>query len=205
MSSGRRRARAGAASFVALPTLFLATSFPATLIACSEPASPEDASIAEDAPSAADTGAPVQDADVPDAPVGDPATLRGTIHRTAENLALEPPPDGRGDVYVMLFTSNPAVTDPPAMRVVAQSLPDVDLSTPDATIEYELTGIPPRGEPYYVVAFLDDDENANAADPRPTIGDGVTMVGGGVPTTTIDTPTVHTFDIDLNFTLFFTP
>ncbi len=187
----------------------LAISLAAALGACGETPSPPDSGL--DAPSAIDAqtiDAPTIDAPREDAPrdamVGG-ATLRGTIMRsTSSTLPIDPPPDGRGDIYVLLFESNPAVMPAPPV-ILSAMIENVDLSAPTLSVDYELPGIVARAEPYHLVVFLDDNENTTFAAPRPDAGDTVTMDGGHVPMVVIDTDTVHTFDVDMNLVLFFTP
>lgn len=146
--------------------------------------------------------APVEDM----APVGG-ATLKGVISRSA-------PPDNsvggdaKGDIYIGLFDQSPlmgfGMVNPNAMVVARVIVPNSDLSAQGATISYTLEGVPPRQEPYYIVAFLDDNSSVNAADPSsaaPDKGDLValkSLIPPSFETVEIKTATEHTTNIDLS-------
>lgn len=160
-----------------------------------------DAAAVDAAP--VDTGLPPVDAPVapPDAP--GTASLVGVVTRSGTGAFEDPPPDGRGDLYLFVYENDPSRTSPAPVLVTSVVVRDVDLSTPERSVPYAMYGIPPRAEPYWIAAFLDDDGNASPSDPRPDVDDTAVMSGTSVPTTTIDTEGEHVFDVDLNFVLFF--
>lgn len=155
--------------------------------------------------------APVQDM-APDedmAPLGG-ATLKGVISRSA-------PPDtatggdAKGNIYIGLFDQSPimgfGMPNPNAMVVARVIVPNADLSAQGATINYTLEGVPPRNEPYYIVAFLDDNNSVNAADPStaaPDKGDLValkSLLPPSFDTVELKTATEHTMNVDLSAAL----
>ncbi|UJR81559.1 hypothetical protein [Sandaracinus amylolyticus] len=146
---------------------------------------------------AADSGAPlVEDAGTP--PEGE-GSLMGVVTRSAMPMA-----GGRGHLYIAIFDRDP-VLDRDGATVVANGLVmDADMSASGARIVYSVLGIPPRAEPYYVVAFLDDNGNADTSDPRragPDRGDLVSLMGLSSPQVTVSSATVVARDIDLNASL----
>jgi hypothetical protein len=187
----------------------------ASLAACgdggdprSDDAGPIDAPPAIDAPAQRDaptpSDAPPADTAALDAPVAG-ATLVGSVSRsTTDTVPVDPPPDGLGDLYLSVFETNPA-SGPPGPAVASQAIPGVDLSAPTLSVPFRLEGIPPRTEPYYVTAFLDDTGPADPSHPCPNAGDSVATEGFGVPTVVIDTEAEHTLDLDLDSVLIFTP
>ncbi len=55
------------------------------------------------------------------------------------------------------------------------------MTTPDAIVPYAIAHVPTRSEPYYVFAFLDDDDNASTLYPTPGSGDLVGYVSNPSP------------------------
>jgi hypothetical protein len=96
-------------------------------------------------------------------------TIRGAVIRSAEPAAGN---DGIGDIYVGLLAecAQDAATVGDAAVIM-----DADLSAPGATVMYEITSVPDGT--FYVVAFMDD--NGNAVDGNPDMGDIVTAEGLG--------------------------
>lgn len=143
------------------------------------------------------------------APVGG-ATLKGVISRSA-------PPDNsiggdaKGNIYIGLFDQSPimgfGMPNPNAMVVARVIVPNADLSAQGATINYTLEGVPPRNEPYYIVAFLDDNNSVNAADPStaaPDKGDLValkSLLPPSFATVDVKMATEYTMNIDLSSAL----
>ena len=127
-----------------------------------------------------------------------PATTTGTLHGDVTRTAM-PRADGIGDLFVAVFDRDPVTEMAEAQVVAAARLEDVDMSSADARIAYEVTGIPPRAEPYFVIAFLDD--NDNVTDPTmaaPDRGDLVTIEGFGAPSVTVSEPVRVDRDLVLN-------
>ena len=138
------------------------------------------------------------------------ATLVGRITRSAAPDAAAGG-DAKGTIYVGVFTESPVtgfgMANPNAMAVAREILPNADLSAQGASLPYRVTGIPPRQEPYYIVAFLDDNASVNANDPTtaaPDRGDLVSLkmlLPPTFPTVELKTPTEVSADIDLSAAL----
>ena len=110
----------------------------------------------------------------------------------------KPQNGGKGIVYVALFDRDP-VTDRTNAKVVGRVIvPDVDMTADTASVAYSIGGIPPRAEPYFVIAFLDDNHNAVTTNPGPDKGDLVSLDGIAAPKVTVAKPGKTTLDIPLN-------
>lgn len=160
-------------------TRFVSLLAALTLAACGSSTEPAvDAAVSGDAAESADAFT------APDAPIATTGTLHGDVTRTAMPRA-----DGIGDLFVAVFDRDPVSEMDAAEVVAAARLEDVDMASMDASIAYEVTGIPPRAEPYFVIAFLDD--NDNVTDPTmaaPDRGDLVSIEGFGAPSVTVSEP-----------------
>jgi len=91
-----------------------------------------------------------------------------------------------------------------ASRVAESILEATDFSTEGARYEYNIEGIPPRAEPYFVIAFLDDNGTVDTSTPSlagPDRGDLVSLDGFSSPQVTLSSPEVIMLDLDLNFSL----
>lgn len=126
-------------------------------------------------------------------------SLTGRITRSTE-----PKSGGKGGLFVAVFERNP-ITNRDNPGLVARTLiPDADMSAANASYTYTITDIPPRAEPYYITAFLDDNNTVNMNDPTkagPDRGDLVSLDGLNFPTVTVSQPGQQTFDIVLNIAL----
>lgn len=142
---------------------------------------PPDASSAADAPPAASGG-----------------TIGGTITRSAEPAA-----GGRGHLYVAVFDRDPVSMREEAVVVARTIVIDADMSDPAAAIAYEVGGVPPRAEAYYVTAFLDDNGTVGSdpATAGPDRGDLVALEGFASPSVVVDAERRVTLDLVLNFNL----
>jgi hypothetical protein len=107
---------------------------------------------------------------------GDPETsggglgsVRGAVIRTIEPAEGE---DGIGDLYVGLLAE---CAQDAASVGDGDQIVGADLSAPGATVMYEILNVPDGT--FYVVGFLDDDQNA--ADGMPDRDDIVTADGLG--------------------------
>ena len=132
-------------------------------------------------------------------PTSTDATLAGSITRSTAPRA-----GGRGSVYVALFDRDPVLMRDSAMRVAETIIEGADFSNSTARYEYEVSGIPPRPEPYFVIAFLDDNGTVDPSTPAlagPDRGDLVSLEGLSSPQVTIATPDRMSMDLDLNFSL----
>ncbi len=148
-----------------------------------------------------DSGATALDAGVLDAgsTPGAGGTLAGVVTRSAEPAA-----GGRGHLYIAVFTSDPVTDRTGAMNVARGIVEDVDMSAAGASIAYTVVGIPPRPEPYFVTAFLDDNGTVSATDPSnagPDRGDLVALEGFASPRVTVASEATATLDLVLNFNL----
>lgn len=161
---------------------------------------PDGASPALDA-GGTDAATPSTDAAAADggSTPGSGGTLVGVVTRTAEPAA-----GGRGHLYVAVFTSDPVTDRMGAMNVARGIVEDVDMSAAGASVAYTVVGIPPRPEPYFVTAFLDDNGTVSATDPSnagPDRGDLVALEGFASPRATVASETTVTLDLVLNFNL----
>lgn len=123
-------------------------------------------------------------------------TLVGNVTRSAEPAA-----GGVGHIYIGVFTADPVTDRDNAVPVVNVRVEDADMSSPNASIPYRLEGVPPRADPYFVTAFLDDNNNTMLPDAAPDRGDLVAIERLRAPQVTVATPTEVMFDIDLNINL----
>ena len=155
----------------------------------------------EDAPAlpTEDAPAPLTDAGSTDAPRPMGGSIFGGITRTAMPAA-----GGVGDLYIALFTSDPVISGGSAMPVANARIEGADMRAPDVRIPYEVNGIPPRAEPYFVVAFLDDNGTVDPTDPAgagPDRGDLVSLMGVGSVRVTVPDEGAVPLDLVLNFNL----
>ena len=184
------------------------------LLACGD-----DDRVVDDAPGMGDAGSdtdggvtPTPDAGpaddggtTPDAgPVADDAGseatggLAGDVTRSAMPRA-----GGVGDLYIAVFDRDPVLNRDSAVVIGRVIVEDADMAASDASIPYAVDGIPPRAEPYFVSAFLDDNMNAGT-DPGtagPDRGDLVSLMGLGSPSVTVSSPSTVAFDVVLNTNL----
>lgn len=109
---------------------------------------------------------------VPEHPAG-VAMVRGTVTRTVD---LAPDSDGRGTIVIGALSR----CDLSSELVGSVVLPDVDLSEPDARVPFTLDKLP--REQLSLVAFFDDNGDADPNQPRPGPGDLVygSVAGDGV-------------------------
>ncbi len=173
----------------ALAMLAALTALPA--LGCSADESTAGSGAAPDAA----TSAGNVDAAVP----GSVAKLAGSITRTAAPMG-----DGMGDVYVALFDRDPVAQMSQAQVVARQRLVGVNLAGAGASIAYELADITPRAADYYLVAFLDDNGNVDAAHPEqagPDKGDLVSLDGLAAPKVAVTSAADHAHPITLNSVL----
>ena len=102
-------------------------------------------------------------ADQGDMPAGEFGVLVGQVTRSAA-----PKNGGIGPVFIALFEKNPitASTSGSDPGLVAfQRIENVDFNPANTMVPYRLEGIPPRAEPYFVTAFLDDNMSADTSMP----------------------------------------
>lgn len=175
------------------------------LAACGGESAPVDVPDAEaggggggaDAQPSAPDAAPL---DSPDADVAlGGATLTGTITRSAQPAA-----GGIGNLYIAVFTLDPVSNADTTVNVANARIENADMSADDAMVTYTMLGVPPRAEPYYVTAFLDDNGTVDTTDPAnagPDRGDLVAIDGFASPQVSITSETTVTLDLDLNFNL----
>ena len=128
-------------------------------------------------------------ADLGDTGLAPAATLSGTVTR-----AVEPTGDGIGELFVGVFAESPMAG---GMEPVAMTTIDVDFSSADAQVDYHLSTLGPREEPYFVLAYLDD--NGSGVLTGLDSGDLVSMQSLGTAWT-ISMPEAedYTLDLELN-------
>jgi len=131
------------------------------------------------------------------APAGS-GSIEGNVTRSAMPAA-----GGRGDLYVAVFASDP-VTDRMARNIANARIDDVDMSATPVSVPYTVVGIPTRAEPYFITAFLDDNNTVDPTDPSragPDRGDLVALEGFSSIRVTVANDTPVSLNIDLNFNL----
>lgn len=191
------------------PTLFLFAPL-ALLVACggsdaqptTSPATdadaalpPSDAHSSDDSTPSADVGG---DAAAPTCTTGC-ATLAGKVMRVA---LTKPQNGGKGSVYVAVFDKDPVIDRAGAKLVGQTKIENCDMTADTASVPYTIAALPPRADPYFVVAFLDDNENAGGATPGPDKGDLVSLDGLAAPKVSLPTGgATVTLDISLNAVL----
>jgi len=124
--------------------------------------------------------------------------LEGVVTRTAEPRA-----GGIGHLYIAVFDRDPVTNRDSAVVVARTLIENADMSDDAAEIPYSVEEVPPRAEPYFVTAFLDDDGDAGM-DPEtagPDMGDLVVLEGLGSPQVTVSSAETVSFDIVLNTNL----
>jgi hypothetical protein len=113
---------------------------------------------------------------------GDPSTgVRGAVIRSVAPAAGQ---DGIGTLYVGLLVQCTADSE---QAGGATPVENADLSADGSQVLYEVTGV--AAGTYYIVAFLDDNLNADAANPYADNADLVTAEGfapGCVEVTVVD-------------------
>jgi hypothetical protein len=133
-----------------------------------------------------------------DSPCTTCAKLTGKVLRKP---LTKPQNGGKGDVYVAVFDHDP-VTDRASAKVVGQTIVhDTDMTADTAAVPYTIDGIPARSDPYFVIAFLDDNHTAKATAPGPDKGDLVSLDGLASPKVTLASATAVNLDLPLNTVL----
>jgi hypothetical protein len=152
------------------------------------------------ADAAVDTGADDTSVEPDAAPCSDAvcATLSGKVLRKP---LTKPQNGGKGNVYVAVFDKDPVVDRDNAKLVGQALIENVDMTDGAASVAYSVPGITPRPQPYFVVAFLDDNKNASPTTPGPDKGDLVSLEGIGAPKVTLSKPGTVSFDLSLNAVL----
>lgn len=151
------------------------------------------------------SGACGDDGAATDAPPGDmaspsgAASLAGSVTRSAMPTA-----GADGDVYIAVFDRDPVLDMANAVAVGSGFIEDADLSADGAMVPYAVDDIPVRAEPYFLIAFMDDNDNVDASDMAsagPDSGDLLSLRGLASVSVTLDSPGAHDLDIDLNSVL----
>lgn len=127
------------------------------------------------------------------------ASLMGSVTRSAMPTA-----GGDGDVYIAVFDRDPVLDMDSAVAVGSAFLEDADLSADGAAVPYTVMDLPVRAEPYFLIAFMDDNDNVDASDMAsagPDSGDLLSLRGLASLSVTLDAPGSHELDIDLNSVL----
>lgn len=149
------------------------------------------------APAAADAATPPVSSDA-GTPSGATATLTGKVKRVA---TTNPSAGGKGPIYVAVFDADPVTNRQNAHAVGNALIQDTDMTSATAAVDYTITNLPPRSQPYFVIAFLDDNKTATTANPAPDRGDLVSMDGFSAPKVTLATATSVTLDLNLTMAL----
>lgn len=126
------------------------------------------------------------------------ATLSGQVWRS-----VAPSAGGIGNLYIALFEVDPVTAQNPPAPIAQALIENADLSGQGARVPYQITGITPRPQPYFIVAFLDDNHNASMdpATAGPDMGDLVSLDGLASPSVTVDEPGTVSEDIELNLAM----
>lgn len=140
-----------------------------------------------------------------DAAPGDMAVASGTASLTGSvTRSATPTAGGDGDVYIAVFDRDPVLDMAGAVAVGSGLVEDADLSAEGASVPYAIDAIPVRAEPYYLIAFMDDNDNVDPSDMEnagPDSGDLLSLRGLASVSVTLETPGAHELDIDLNSVL----
>lgn len=153
-----------------------------------------------DAPSAGGTlpdASPVSPA--VDAPTSSGASLAGVVRRSAQ-----PSGDAKGSVYVAVFDQDPIAHKDTAKVVGNALIANADLSATGTSVAYSITNVAPRVDDYYVIAFLDDNDDVDPANPSaagPDKGDLVSLQGVAAPKLKLGEIGPHMLDLDLNLVM----
>lgn len=164
--------------------------------ACSsDPTTPGGGGATGDTPDAA-----VSSGGTADAPSADhAASVSGRVTRSAQ-----PTGDAKGNLYIALFDQDPIAHKDTAKAVGNALLMSTDLSAQGASVTYSITGVPPRAEDYYAIAFLDDNGNVDQSNPSaagPDKGDLVSLNGVSAPKVKLAEAGPHTQDLDLSLVM----
>ena len=95
-------------------------------------------------------------------------------------------PGTMGKFYIAVFDVEPFQVGSATVVAQASSPESVDLSSPDKMAAYRVEDIPTRADPYYVVAFVDINNNYEATQ-TPDSGDIISLDGSGAYSTTLAT------------------
>ncbi len=91
----------------------------------------------------------------------------------------------KGDLYLAVMPgfdpSNGCPGDPDAAKPVANMLIRCVDFTGGKTVDFEISGIPPRAEPYVVIPFLDVNENVDPTKPETAGPDTCDLLGSVMP------------------------
>ncbi len=158
------------------------------------------AAIADARVTTADAAVAAADAapNAADASAAQLATLSGNVTRS-----VAPTAGGVGNLFIALFEQDPVTSMNPPAPVGQVLIENADMSGDGAAIAYEIPNVALRADPYFIVAFLDDNGTA-AMDPAsagPDMGDLVSLSGLASPSVVINQAGVVQQDIDLNLAM----
>jgi hypothetical protein len=91
---------------------------------------------------------------------------------------------------ITVLGQNPK-SGPPGKPFADSLIADADFSANGSSVTYSMTGIPPRPEPYFITAWLDDDNSGTNSGPNSN-----DIVGAPVEIT-IDQPEDQILDLEL--------
>ena len=184
-----------AASLLVLPSCLLLSEAPERPDNLGEDAGSSDLADSDAAGDLAEDDAPDQSDDSAGDDLTGFASLNGNVTRSRE-----PGSGGIGTLYIAVLEQNP-ITSPGTEIVGFAAIADADMSEAEASIEYNIENIPASSDEYFILAFLDDDNNASAVYPLPADPDLVALEGGvgvSLPTVVLDEARAFTRDIVLN-------
>lgn len=118
--------------------------------------------------------------------------------RVIMSTMLDDESASEGTLYIALFEEDPAadLANPP-MEISSLTLPNIDLSDPNAVVDFTLDNLPIRPEPYYLTGLLDLNNNAQETS-LPDKGDVISLMGQSSPQVMIDSTSIDIV-LDLNF------
>ena len=124
------------------------------------------------------------------------ASLVGNVSRSAE-----PQNGGVGPIYIAVLESNPLI-NPGSDIMGVDFIASADLSSSDASVPYSIEDIPVSDEPYFILAFLDDDNNAGTVYPTPRSPDLIAAeILTGVSLPTIELSEAREYELDIVLTV----
>lgn len=126
---------------------------------------------------------------IDDTAVTEPS-IAGVFTRSVEG-------DSTGTIYVIVLDASPE-NNPSAHPVLETNFTGVDLSAPGANYPYQIKGLVPRTDAYYVAAYLDGDENSTGVGP-PGAGDLIATCAGVTCSAVLDQSIEVT--LNLNFSI----
>jgi hypothetical protein len=165
--------------------LLLALTTGLALAGCDDDPDDDDDSSADD-DDAADDDDSVDDDDAAGTGL---ANLSGSVTRSVGPADGQ---DGQGDLYLTILGEMPSGNEP-LVVITATMMPNVDLEQAESSVAYLIQQVATRAEPYFVLAFLDDDGSGQEPSPSDLLS---------FPTSiTMDAQGDYTLDLALSMSL----